>query len=201
MNLSHLPEILTNEPGYRLKQIKKAVFSDFVTSWDQVMELPKTLRETLNNECPLEIQAETQVSQDENTVKTLIRLPDDKLVETVLIKHATGRNTVCISTMVGCPMKCAFCATGSMGFSRSLTTDEIIEQVLFFSRLLKDSEERVGSIVFMGMGEPLLNYDNVISAVRVLNDALAFGIGIRHISISTCGIIDGIKKLQRERAR
>ena len=114
------------------------------------------------------------------------------------MRHEDGRNTVCVSCMVGCPMKCAFCATGEMGLLRKLTADEIITQVLFFSRFLKKENARVGSVVFMGMGEPFLNYDNVMQAVRILNNPECFGIGARHISISTCGIFDGIRKLTTE---
>lgn len=114
------------------------------------------------------------------------------------MKH-DNRNTVCVSSMAGCPMRCAFCATGQkLGFQRKLTSDEIIEQVLFFARFLKKQDERVDSVVFMGMGEPFLNYDNVMEAVRVMNDPSGFGIGARHISISTCGIFDGIKKIEDE---
>jgi 23S rRNA (adenine2503-C2)-methyltransferase len=100
--------------------------------------------------------------------------------------------------MVGCLMHCAFCATGEMGLTRKLTTDEIIEQVLFFARLLKKENSRVSGIVFMGMGEPMLNYDNVMAAVKIMQSPEGFGIGARHISISTCGIFEGIKKLADE---
>jgi len=111
-----------------------------------------------------------------------------------LIRHK-NRNTVCVSSQVGCPIGCIFCATGAMGFSRNLAIDEIIEQVLLFARLLKKEGKRVDNVVFMGMGEPFLNYDNVIAAARILNDAQGLNIGARHISISTIGISAGIEKL------
>ncbi len=193
-----IKEILAREPKYRLVQVNQAIFSDLAESWDEVTALPKKLRETLQAECPLEINAELSLSDDKDTAKALIRLADGKFIETVLMRHEDGRNTVCVSCMVGCPMKCAFCATGEMGLLRKLTADEIITQVLFFSRFLKKENARVGSVVFMGMGEPFLNYDNVMQAVRILNNPECFGIGARHISISTCGIFDGIRKLTTE---
>ncbi len=198
MEFSKINEILASEPKYRLAQVNLALFSDFAEDWNNVVVLPKTLREKLQTECPLAIPSEISVSLDKDTAKALITLSDGKCIETVLMRHEDGRNTVCVSSMVGCPMKCAFCATGEMGLMRKLTSDEIITQVLFFSRLLKKEGERVGSVVFMGMGEPFLNYDNVMRAVHILNKKEYFGIGARHISISTCGIFDGIKKLADE---
>ncbi|MCX6739336.1 MAG: 23S rRNA (adenine(2503)-C(2))-methyltransferase RlmN [Candidatus Parcubacteria bacterium] len=198
MEFSKLKELLAEEPKYRLTQVNQAVFSDLTEDWNSVTGLPKILREKLQAECPLDIPAEVSVSSDKDTVKALLKLSDGKFIETVLMRHEDGRNTVCVSSMVGCPMKCAFCATGEMGLMRKLTADEIITQVLFFTRLLKKENERVGSVVFMGMGEPFLNYDNVMKSVRVMNSPEGFGIGARHISISTCGVFEGIKKLSEE---
>jgi len=198
MEFLRINQILSGEPKYRLTQVNQAIFSDLAEKWGEVSVLPKTLRETLEKECPLEIPAEVSVSSDKDTVKALIRLEDGKFIETVLMRHEDGRNTVCVSSMVGCPMNCAFCATGEMGLMRKLTADEIVTQVLFFARYLKKEGERVGSVVFMGMGEPFLNYDNVMNAVRIMNNKEGFGIGARHISISTCGIFDGIQKLSEE---
>ncbi|MCX6735993.1 MAG: 23S rRNA (adenine(2503)-C(2))-methyltransferase RlmN [Candidatus Parcubacteria bacterium] len=198
MELSKIQELLAGEPKYRLTQVNQAVFGELTEDWNTVTGLPKALREKLQAECPLDISSEVSVSSDKDTVKALLKLSDGKFIETVLMRHEDGRNTVCVSSMVGCPMKCAFCATGEMGLMRKLTADEIITQVLFFARLLKKENERVGSAVFMGMGEPFLNYDNVMKAVRVMNRPEGFGIGARHISISTCGIFEGIKKLSEE---
>ncbi|HBB03168.1 MAG: hypothetical protein US89_C0008G0021 [Candidatus Peregrinibacteria bacterium GW2011_GWF2_38_29] len=110
-----------------------------------------------------------------------------------------GRNTVCVSSQVGCPLACEFCATGKLGFTRDLTTYEILEQVIFWARLLKKEGAKIRNIVFMGMGEPLLNYDNVLAAVKLLNDQNAFGLAIRHISISTAGIVENIRKFADEK--
>ncbi|MFA5830552.1 MAG: 23S rRNA (adenine(2503)-C(2))-methyltransferase RlmN [Candidatus Paceibacterota bacterium] len=198
MKFSKINDVLAGEPKYRLTQVNRAIFSDLVSDWAEVTALPKMLREKLQMTCPLEIPSEVSVSADKDTIKTLMALSDEKCIETVLMRHEDGRNTVCVSSMVGCPMNCAFCATGSMGLMRKLTADEIVTQVLFFARLLKKEGERVGSVVFMGMGEPFLNYDNVMQSVRIMNSPEGFGIGARHISISTCGIFDGIKKLADE---
>lgn len=198
MEISKIQEVLKQEPRFRLKQVNTAVFSDLAENWNDVAALPKALREKLQKECPLDINSELSVSDEENSMKALIKLPDGNLIETVLMRHGDGRNTVCVSCMVGCPMKCAFCATGEMGLFRKLTTDEILEQVLFFARLLKKENARVSGIVFMGMGEPFLNYHNVMGAVKTMQSPDGFGIGARHISISTCGIFEGIKKLADE---
>jgi 23S rRNA (adenine2503-C2)-methyltransferase len=198
MEFLKIQEMLAGEPKYRMSQVKQAVFVDLVEDWGGVTGLPKVLRERLQEKCPLEITAEVSVSNKEDTVKALLTMQDGQAIETVLMRHDDGRNTVCVSTQAGCPMGCAFCATGKMGLVRSLSSDEIISQVLFFARYLKKEGERMGSVVFMGMGEPFLNYDNVMSAIRLMHDKEVFNIGARHFSISTCCILDGIKKLAQE---
>jgi 23S rRNA (adenine2503-C2)-methyltransferase len=198
MDLTKLKTILENEPAFRLKQAKQAVFGGCVDSWMEVKGLPLPIREALERECPLAIDASPIVSETSESVKTLITMQDGARIETVLMKHGDGRNTVCVSSQVGCPMGCAFCATGKMGLIRNLTANEIIEQVLFFARYFTQKNERVSGVVFMGMGEPFLNYEAVMEAVHILNDPDAFHIGARKISISTCGIVDGIKKLSDE---
>jgi 23S rRNA (adenine2503-C2)-methyltransferase len=199
MEISHLPEILALEPKYRAKQIQQALFIDLVASWQAATILPQKLRTTLQANCPIDIKAEIVVAKDKKTIKALLTLADEKLVETVLMKHQAGRNTVCISCMVGCPMRCAFCATGEMGLVRNLSADEMIEQILFFARYLKPQGARINSVVFMGMGEPFLNYDNVIQAIRLIQSPNGLNVGARHISVSTCGILNGIKKLAQEK--
>lgn len=199
MDLSKLGEVLAGEPGYRLKQAKKAIFQDLVEDWGEVTSLPLSLRERLNRQCPLSIAGQSFASPDQNAVKGLITLADGLKVESVLIRHRDGRNTVCVSSQVGCPLACSFCATGRMGFKRDLGVFEIVSQVLFFARRLKKEKEAVTNVVFMGMGEPFLNYENVLGAVRVLNDREGFNLGARRISISTVGIIEGIEKLAEEK--
>jgi 23S rRNA (adenine2503-C2)-methyltransferase len=198
MDLTKLEVILQNEPAFRLRQARQAVFGSCVDTWMEVKGLPLPIRETLERECPLAIDAEPITSETSDSIKTLITMSGGARIEAVLMKHNDGRNTVCVSSQVGCPMGCAFCATGKMGLIRNLSAFEIIEQVLFFARYLKQRDERVSGVVFMGMGEPLLNFDAVMDAVHILNDPDGFHIGARKISISTCGIVDGIQKLADE---
>lgn len=198
MDLSNLEKILENEPKYKLKQAKEAVFKNFISDWSEAVFLPQDLRHRLNKECPLSIKAETLVSKTKDSAKVRITLKDGLKIESVLMQHKDDRNTVCVSSQVGCPLGCLFCATGKMGFKRNLTSDEILEQVIFFERYLKPKNQKVTNVAFMGMGEPFLNYENVIKAVRILNDKEGFNIGARSISISTVGIIEGIRKLANE---
>ncbi len=196
MDISCIEEKLKNEPKYRLKQVRELVFHDLIEDWDKATTLSLEFREKLKKKCPLTIKHKMFKSSDGNTVKALIELSDGLKIETVLMKHTDSRSTVCVSSQVGCPLGCCFCATGNMGLKRNLTSSEILEQVLLFSRYLK--EKRITNVVFMGMGEPFLNYDNVIEAVRILNSQDCFNIGARKISISTSGIIEGIEKLEKE---
>ena len=217
MDLTNLEKVLEGEPKFRLKQANEAVFKNFISDWSEATFFPVELRNKLNESCPLEIKADVLVSKDKDSVKAKITLKDGLQIETVLMRHADGRNTVCVSSQVGCPLGCLFCATGKMGFKRNLTTNEIVEQVVFFERLLCHSREggnphkttwipdqvgddisRVTNVTFMGMGEPFLNYDNVWGAVKIFNDAKYFNIGVRSLSISTAGIIEGINRLANE---
>src|SRR3989338_8902346 len=196
------------EKDYRLKQIKKAVFVDLVNSWDEATTLSKELREEIKKEFPISILGllELLESKNKDSTKAVFKLKDGNIVETVLMRHLNtkeddakaGRNTVCVSSQAGCAMSCGFCATGKMGLKRNLTGEEIVDQVLFFARHLKKENQNINNVVFMGMGEPFLNYDNTIQAIRILNDKDGFNLGIRHISVSTCGIIPGIEKFADE---
>lgn len=197
MDITAIETILKNEPTYRIKQIKKVIFVDLVTSWKQATTLPQNLRNALQNKCPLEINAEVFPSKDTTSRKALITLSDGNKIETVLMRHK-GRNSVCVSSQVGCPLGCIFCATGALGFIRNLTSDEIIEQVILWARLLKKEKQKVTNIVYMGMGEPLLNYDNVLKSIDILNDQEGLRLGARRFSISTSGIVEGILKLAKQ---
>ena len=221
MDIKKIEKVLEKEPAFRLKQVKKAIFGDLVGGWNEVTTLSQALRQKLAESCPLlELEAEKVLtSKDDQTVKALFRLKDGLKIESVLMKHEDGamrlkphlplisslqeeiscRRTVCVSSQAGCAMHCQFCATGQQGFKRNLSSSEIIDQIIFFSRLLKETKERVSNIVFMGMGEPFLNYQNVLEAIRILNDKDGLNIGSRHISISTCGVTEGIKKLAEEK--
>jgi 23S rRNA (adenine2503-C2)-methyltransferase len=202
MNLSKLSNILQAEPKYRFVQVNKAVWQDFISSWQEVSNLPKSLREKLDQECPLAITAEIDKNSSKNkSVKALITLEDGEAIETVLIRQKDKRNTVCVSSQVGCALACEFCATGNFGFRRNLKAEEIVEQVIFWSRYLKaeKKEEKVDNIVFMGMGEPFLNYTEFIKAAKFLNNPETLNIGSRRMSVSTSGITEGIKRLAGEK--
>jgi 23S rRNA (adenine2503-C2)-methyltransferase len=202
MNLAKLSSILQTEPKYRFAQVNKAIWQDFISSWQEVSNLPKALRERLEEECPLEIRAELDTNKSKNkSVKALITLIDGEAIETVLIRQKDKRNTVCVSSQVGCPLACEFCATGKFGFRRNLSSEEIVEQVVFWARYLKaeNKDEKVDNIVFMGMGEPFLNYVEFIKAAKFLNNPETLNIGSRRVSVSTAGITEGIKRLAGEK--
>jgi 23S rRNA (adenine2503-C2)-methyltransferase len=209
MDLGKLKETLKEEPSYRLAQARELVFKQLIEKWDEARSFPKPLREILKREVPLGIRAQVFSSDDEDSAKAVLTLSDGEKIETVLMAHkgkppigescnAGGRNTICVSSQVGCPMGCMFCATGKAGFKRNLNADEIVEQVLFFARRLKKTGGRPDNVVFMGMGEPFLNYNAVMEAIRIINAKDGLNIGARRISISTVGIVEGIEKLASE---
>ncbi|OQA36363.1 MAG: putative dual-specificity RNA methyltransferase RlmN [Parcubacteria group bacterium ADurb.Bin326] len=188
-----LSKILADQPAYRKKQIQEAVYKQLISDWDEALTLPKDLRDTLKTEMPLAIPAE--IINEGRARKALITLNDGLQIEAVLITNRDGRHTVCVSSQVGCPMACTFCATGKMGFKRNLTAQEIVSQVLLFARELKKSEDRVDNVVFMGMGEPLLNLYSVLETIELINSPEGLEIGARSISISTCGMPEGIREI------
>lgn len=188
-------------PSYRTEQFNTAFYQELIPSFDELSTWSKELRETLKQEMPfssIDVMLD-QHSQDSSTVKYLFRrVSDGKQFETVLMRHDDGRNTVCVSSMIGCPVGCAFCATGTMGFLGNLTGAEIIDQVLYIARMLKREKQSVTNIVFMGMGEPLLNLDAVTQAIAVFTDPEKMGMSERRITISTSGITDQLKKLLKD---
>ena len=204
MNAELLRNVLheRKEPAYRLKQAKQAYFVGLAEGWDQVTVFGKELRDACSAAVPWsEVTPVTvQESKESETVKTLFNCFDDKKIESVLMRHEDERNTVCVSSQVGCAMGCAFCATGTMKFSRNLKAGEMIDQVMHYVRWLhaRGKGERVSNVVMMGMGEPFHNYDNVLSMLHTLNDADGLNIGARRMSISTCGIVPGILRLADE---
>lgn len=196
-------------PGFRVKQIMHSIYKDGVVDQLQINQLPMEARQKLKDEKPLfcfEILKELQ-SPNGNTVKALFKMKDGALIEGVLMRFNDGRNSVCVSSQVGCGLKCAFCATGTMGLKRNLTAEEIFDQVLYFNSFLRrlaktqnqskanEKGARVDHIIFMGMGEPFMNYDNVIQSIKYMNDPDYLEIAARHITVSTSGIVPGIEKL------
>ena len=189
-------------PAYRARQIGDAVWRDTATAFDDVRTLPAPLREGLSAAFRFDTVegTETRVSDGGLTEKGLHRLSDGALVESVLMHYpARGaqreRHTLCISSQAGCAVGCPFCATGELGFTRDLETAEIVDQVRHAARRLATDGKRLTNVVFMGMGEPLLNLDRVLASVDALNDRERFGLGARHITVSTSGVVPGIRRL------
>lgn len=182
-----------NLPGYRLAQLLPRLWQRPVPSWTEVTELPGDLRQRLNDELPLpRLELATTQTSADGTRKYLWRLGDGELIESVLIPSGE-RRTLCISSQAGCALGCVFCATGRMGFRRNLSPFEIAGQVR--ELLLRDPADKPTNIVFMGMGEPLLNWPGVDAALTILNSPEGLGIGARHITVSTVGIVPGMERL------
>lgn len=183
------------ERSFRAQQIWHGAYVDLATSYNDITTLSKSLRATLAQQLPfgmLQIVS-TIESHDKRTQKSLFRLADGETIEAVLMLY-DKRRTICVSTQVGCAIGCAFCATGKSGFTRDLSAGEIVAQVLHFARNLASRGERITNIVYMGMGEPFLNYDAVMKSIRILNDHEGFNLGARSFTISTVGIIPGIER-------
>jgi 23S rRNA (adenine2503-C2)-methyltransferase len=191
---------INGQPKFRLEQIKKAIYQDGVSSFLEISTLSKELREKLDREFKI-LTFEVEkiiVSGDKKSIKALIKLSDSNKIETVLLSPRLGVWTACISSQVGCPLNCAFCATGRSGFRRNLTAEEITDQVLFWKQYLKkmpNDQYQMTNIVYMGMGEPMLNWENVKQSLEELINPKLFGIGSRGISVSTAGVAGGIEKL------
>jgi 23S rRNA (adenine2503-C2)-methyltransferase len=188
-----------NEPSFRVDQIWQGVYKNLWSEYDQFSNIPKALRDKLFSKINFSSlkPIKTLVSNDNETLKYLFQLDDGKAIETVLMKY-NHRNTLCISTQVGCAMGCVFCATGQMGFKRNLTPGEIVEQVIFFARELAKDGERVTNIVLMGMGEPFHNYEATMTSIDRLSDQNGFGLGARRFTISTVGLVPMIKRFADE---
>jgi 23S rRNA (adenine2503-C2)-methyltransferase len=186
---------------FRLKQIYRAANKELLAGPPEVTTLTKELRTALEARGvsftfvdPVIVQR----SSDRQTTKGLFRLHDGNEVEAVLMEHYGSRTTVCISSQAGCAFACAFCSTGQAGFTRNLSATEIFDQARFFARELQSRGKRVTNVVFMGMGEPFHNYDAVMGAVALMNDGQGFGLGHRHITISTVGLVDKIDRFADE---
>lgn len=193
------------EPAYRATQLWEGLYRQLWNSPVEFTSLPKTLRlklvdnysivktgdgqPTFSKLQPIRMQKST----DGGTIKTLFSLNDGKQVEAVLMRYAT-RRSLCISTQAGCAMGCVFCATGQMGFHRQLTSGEILEQVMYYARQMAINNEQVTNIVVMGMGEPFHNYDATMSAIERLNHPQGFNLGARRFTISTVGLVPGIRR-------
>jgi 23S rRNA (adenine2503-C2)-methyltransferase len=194
-----LRDLLVTEglPAFRANQLWQGVFRDQVSSYEEITTLPKPLRRRLTTQIPWTpprvLRLET--SHDGDTSKLLLCLEDHETIETVIMR-SSQRMTACVSTQVGCRMGCVFCATGRSGFVRNLTTAEIIEQVLAVRRQIGNAS--LSNIVYMGMGEPLDNYDATVCSIRILSDPRGLDLGIRNFTVSTVGVVPGIRRLASE---
>ena len=196
--LNELEEYIVSidEKKFHAKQIFKWIHKVGVTSFDEMTDISKSLRDKLkNNTYILNMEVITcQKSKKDGTMKFLIKLTDNCAIESVFMRYNHG-NTLCVSTQVGCKMGCKFCASTKEGFERSLLASEIEGQIQTVQRY---TGERISNVVYMGIGEPLDNYDNVVKSIRIINDAQGLNIGARHISLSTCGLVPKIYKLAEE---
>ena len=189
-------------PAYRVRQVADAVWGGSAGSIDEMLTLPAGLRTDLAGAFRFDTVADTELKVADGglTEKALHRLADGALIESVLMHYparpgSRERHTLCISSQAGCAVGCPFCATGELGFGRDLEVAEIVDQVRVASRGLAANGRRLTNIVFMGMGEPLLNLDRVLAAIEALNDRHRFGLGARHITVSTSGVVPGIRRL------
>jgi 23S rRNA (adenine2503-C2)-methyltransferase len=191
-----------DQPAYRARQVQDAAWRGSQDSFDQILTLPTALRPELDAAFRFDTTGETEVRITDGglTEKALHRLSDGLLVESVLMHYpARGesreRHTLCISSQAGCAVGCPFCATGELGYERDLETAEIVDQVRHAARRLAANGQHLTNVVFMGMGEPLLNLDRVLESIAALNDPKRLGLGSRHIAVSTSGVVPGIRRL------
>lgn len=189
----------SGEKPFHAKQIFEWVYGKSTLDWDAMTNLSEDLREKLKKSfrLPTLQLVKVQDSNDLETYKFLWKMIDGQLVESVLICSG-NRRTVCVSSQVGCPARCAFCASGKGGFVRNLATGEIVEQVVGINAWLQKKGERVCHIVYMGMGEPLKNYEHVVDSIRLISSPEVLNISQRRITVSTVGVVEGIKRLSKE---
>jgi len=189
---------INNLPSYRQSQFNKQYYQNVIGDFNELSDWPIVLREKLKEEIEFTSILPKKIfgGVDKTAMKIIFsRTRDKKIFETILLKHKDKRNTVCVSCMIGCPVGCIFCATGKMGFVANLSASEIIDQVLYFQRILKKIKQKISNVVFMGMGEPLLNWKEVQEAIKVITDPVKIAMSDRRLTISTCGVISGIKEL------
>ena len=192
MDLIKLKETLDslNLPNFRYRQIVKNYYSGRYSNFNQMTDLSLDLRQKLSTSLNLLSVSEKKVIGDDSTQKVLLELSDGQKIESVFMNYDEWL-TACVSSQVGCSLGCSFCATGKMGFKRNLTPEEIVDQILYWNQ--KIYPKYIGRIVFMGMGEPFLNWNNILAAINIINNKDGLNIGARKISISTAGVVDKIK--------
>jgi len=198
-NLEGLKEELIEigEKGFRAEQVFKWIHQEKVKSFDEMTNLSLELREKLKKNytiCNFKI-LNKQESKKDGTIKYLFDVLDGNAIETVLMRYKHG-NSICVSTQIGCKMGCKFCASTGVEFIRNLSSGEIVEQIIAIEQ---DIDEKISNVVYMGIGEPLNNYANVINSIRTINNPKGLNIGARHISVSTSGLVPMINKLAEEK--
>jgi 23S rRNA (adenine2503-C2)-methyltransferase len=202
LDFHKLSEVILSwgQPAFRTQQIWTGLYKNFWQSADEFSNLPKPLREKLAENFRFDLLTPTLKlnSTDGQTRKTLFKLQDGRQVEAVLMRY-DRRRTLCISTQVGCAMGCTFCATGQMGFTRHLSSGEIVAQVMYYAHLLNTEKDVVTNIVVMGMGEPFHNYENTMAAIDRLNDPDGYNFGARRFTISTSGLVPAIRQFASEK--
>ncbi|MDY3994464.1 MAG: 23S rRNA (adenine(2503)-C(2))-methyltransferase RlmN [Candidatus Onthovivens sp.] len=190
--------ISLGQKKYRATQIFKWIYERGVTNFDEMSDISLSFREVLKNEFTLSIPTiyKKQVSSD-GTIKLLLSLGDDSKIETVLMRYNYGL-VACVTSQVGCNMGCAFCASGLFKKQRNLEVHELVGQILVLNNLLKEENRKITHVVVMGTGEPFDNYDNVMKFIRILNNPHGFAIGARHLTVSTCGLVEKIREYANE---
>lgn len=188
------------EKPFRYAQIENAIYKNFVNNFDEMNTLSKKAREILKENCFFDSLEVSEIANSENgqTTKILFKTETWEFIESVIMRHLTGRITLCISSQAGCPMACTFCATWKLGLLKNLTNYEIIEQIFFAAKLVNDEWTRLRNIVFMWMWEPFLNYRVVKEVIQFASDQKKFDIGSRRITVSTCWIVPGIEAFTRD---
>ena len=198
--LEDLEELMISmgQKKYRATQIFKWIYERGVTNFDEMSDISLSFREVLKNEFTLSIPTiyKKQVSSD-GTIKLLLSLDDDSKIETVLMRYNYGL-VACVTSQVGCNMGCAFCASGLFKKQRNLEVHELVGQILVLNNLLKEENKKISHVVVMGTGEPFDNYDNVMKFIRILNNPHGFAIGARHLTVSTCGLVEKIREYANE---
>ncbi|MDD2486879.1 MAG: 23S rRNA (adenine(2503)-C(2))-methyltransferase RlmN [Candidatus Gracilibacteria bacterium] len=184
------------EKPFRYSQIENAIYKNYIADYDDISTISNASKEILKKNffyCSLELKSEV-TSENGQTTKLLFKTVDGKFIESVIMRHLGGRNTLCVSCQAGCPMGCSFCATGKLGFQRNLEFYEIVEQIMYASALLNKEQKNLRNIVYMGMGEPFLNYENVKKSIDIACKQKKLDFSNRRVTISTCGIVPGIKR-------
>lgn len=203
MDLKRLAAFLKEkgQPAFRLKQVRDAVYKNFAASWDEIPALPAPVREELKGEFRIHSldTLKIQAGKKNDAIKFLFELKDGLKIETVLLNLMPEKWSLCISTQVGCPVRCPFCATGRKGLKRNLSPDEIVDQYLAAASYLKKTRNhKVASVIFMGMGEPFYNYESLSEAIHTITDPDLIGLGQRHVSVSTAGHVPAIRRFAKD---